>query len=961
MMRAFTIFCLLALLAVACLQEGGSPLPELPGLAPFLQGDGETVEASIKGMSLEEKLGQLIIVAREGQPESSLHQWVQKGRVGGVALSGLSLEHFLSLRDSLRSQAPLPLLYTTFGGAPFNNQFLGAVPLPAMDALQALPSDSIKQQLQQAFLRQAASLGINLAPAPYLSRLEQRYALPENKLQEYAFDIAGLNQLHILSIADGFAAAPLLQAGQDSLRDSLITGFEYLIEAGVSGFGIHPSVYELPGLEPAALGRFFRGRLQFGGLLLAHLRVDNQLDEILASGVDLIVTHNSPGFVMDYLRAAYRSGELKERELHAKLRRILLAKQWAGEQNSAPAPEAQLSAGPVKALPASMFVSSEDTIQSLANPGQRLSDYFKDTRWLYWQRRFREESIVVASNPDSLLPFRAPGRQKIRVFHLGSDNVSAFDEAFGKYAALESWQGGSWAALARQWSNLPGQEPVVLALHNYALDSLQADALLALARRLPTVLANFQQLENLALLDTSLAVVHAFEGGESLQELTAQLLWAGIPAAGKLPHTVNRFFLKGQGAEWPQSRLRYGLPEQAGIAPERLASIDAIVGTAIDEGAFPGCQVVVVKNGTVVYDKALGHHTYGKEAPAQSAGLYDVASITKVAATTLMAMKLYEEEKISLNTRLHHQMNMPSDSRLRNLTVKKLMAHQSGLQPHMPVVPYLLYRDMDNAGCSRYFCDHFSDTFAIQVAGNFYFDKRYYNKIFKDVHRLRPRNQYRYSDVNFVLLQKLLEEKAGITLDSFADNNFYAPLGLQHTGFRPLMRWDSSQIAPTQNDRRWRHQLIHGYVHDETAALLGGVAGHAGLFSTAEDMAALFQMLLNGGAYGGEHYLKEETIRYFTSARHGNHRGLGFDKPSKQKVKDGLFPERISMETFGHTGFAGGSAWADPEAGLTFIFLSNRIHPDPNNRKIFQKRVRERIHQVIYDALDTYVPEMPEI
>jgi len=961
MMRAFTIFCLLALLAVACRQERHSPLPELPGVAPFLQGDGAAVEATIKGMSLEEKLGQLIIVARKGQPESSLHQWVQKGRVGGVALSGLSLEHFLSLRDSLRSQAPHTLLYTTFGGALFNNQFLDAVPLPVMDALQALPSDTIKQQLQHAFLRQAASLGLNLAPAPYLSRLEQRYALPESKLLECVSDIAWLNERHILSIADGFAAVPLLQLGQDSLRDSLAAGFGHLIEAGVSGFWIHPSVYESPGLDPGAVGRFFRGRLQFGGLLLAHLRMDNQLDEILASGVDLIVTHNSPGFVMDYLLAAYRGGELNERELHAKLRRILLAKQWIEQQGYAQAPEGHLSAGPIRALPASMFVSSEDTIQSLANPGQRLSEYFKDNRWLYWQRRFREESIVVASNPDSLLPFRPPGRQRIRVFHLGTESSGAFDETFGKYAALESWQGAFWAELARQLPGLPGQEPVVLALHNYALDSLQADALLALARRLPVVLVNFQRLENLALLDTSLAVVHAFDGGENLQELAAQLLWAGIPAAGKLPCTINRFFLIGQGAEWPQSRLRYGLPEQAGIAPEKLVGIDAIVETAIDEGTFPGCQVVVVKNGTVVYDKALGFHAYGKEVPAQKDCLYDVASITKVAATTLMAMKLYEQEKINLNARLRYQMSMPADSRLRNLTVKKIMSHQSGLQPHMPVVPYLLYRDLDNADCSRYFCDHFSDTFAIQVAANFYFDKRYYNKIFKDVHRLRPRNQYRYSDVNFILLQKLLEEKAGISLDSFADHNFYAPLGLQHTGFRPLMRWDSSQIAPTQNDRRWRHQLTHGYVHDETAALLGGVAGNAGLFSTAEDMAVLFQMLLNGGAYGGEHYLKEETIRYFTSARHGNYRGLGFDKPGKQKIKDGLFPEQTSMETFGHTGFTGGSAWADPEAGLTFIFLSNRIYPDPNNRKIFQNRVRERIHQVIYDALDTYVPEMPEI
>lgn len=961
MMRGFTICVLLVLVAIACLPERRQPLPELPGLAPFLQGDKDAVETAIREMSLEEKLGQLILVAREGQTESRLHQWVRDGRVGGVALSGFSLEHFLSLRDSLRGEAPRSLLYTTSGGALFNNQFTDAVPLPAMEALQALPSDSMKQQLRQVFLRQAASLGLNLAPAPYLNPVEQRHALPQSSLEENAHVIAWLNERHILSVVDGFAALPLLQPARDSLQDSIAAGYQYLIEAGVSGFWINPMVYDQPGPPPEAVGRFFRERLQFDGLLLAHLRADNQLDEVLASGVDLIVTHNDPGFVMDYLRAAYRGGELSQRDLHAKLRRILLAKQWVEKQAEEISPEAPLSAGPIRALPASMFISSGDTLSSLARPGQKLFEYFGDQRWLYWQRRFQEESIIVAANPDSLLPFRRQGGNAARLFHLGEGPFNAFDEAFGKYGAYESFQGSSWEAIGRRLQQVEGPAPVVLAIHNYGLDSLQAAAVLTLAKRAPLVLVNFRRIENLALLDSSLAVVHSFEAGESLQEAAAQLLWGGIPASGRLPFTVNRFFVKGQGMELPRLRLRYGLPQQADIAPERLVGIDAIVGTAIDEGAFPGCQVVVVKNGTVVYDKAFGYHTYGREQPVRREDLYDVASITKVAATTMVAMKLYEEDLISLNGKLRSQMSMPRNSLLRNLTVRKLMAHQSGLQPHMPVVPYLLYRDMENTDCRRYFCDHPSDTFAIQVAENFYFDKRYYNKIFKDVHRLRPRNRYRYSDVNFILLQKLMEEKTGLPLDSLAYNNFYSPMGLQRTGFRPLLHRDSSQVVPTQLDRRWRHQLIHGYVHDETAALLGGVAGNAGLFSNAEGLAVLFQMLLNGGAYGGERYFQPETVEYFTSARHGNHRGLGFDKPTKEKIKEGFFPEQISMEAFGHTGFTGGSAWADPEAGLAFIFLSNRIFPDANNRRIFQKRVRERIYQVIYDALDTYVPEMPEI
>ncbi|MCB0593078.1 MAG: serine hydrolase [Lewinellaceae bacterium] len=962
-MRGFIIFCLLTLLAIACLPERREPPPELPGLAPYLQQGAEEVETIIGNMSLEQKLGQLIIVARSGAPEPELHQWVRTGRVGGVALSGLRLEQFISLQDSLRREAPYPLLSTTLGGALFNNQFSDAIALPVMDALLALPSDSMKQQLHQLFLRQAEALGLNMAPAPYLSPLEQRYALDEGDLQQYARDINWLNERHILSIADGFAAIPLLQPGQDSLRDSLLNDFRHLALAGLSGFWIHPSIYESTELRPDAVHRFFRGRLQFDGLLLAHLRADNQLDEILDSGVDLIVTHNNPGFVMNYLLAAYRSGELSETDLHARLRRILLAKGWARRPDTAsrPEPEPPFSENPARMLPASMFAGMNENEPLPSGPDTKLARYFGDQRWPYWQRRLQEESIVVASNPDSLLPFRRLARRQFRAFHLGDGDSGSFQAAFSKYAASASWHGHTWSELGQELANLNGAEDVIVVLHNFQMDSLQAAVLLSLARRQAVALVNLQHLENLALLDTSLAVVHAFEDGESWQELAAQALFGGIPSSGKLPFTLNRFFAKGQGASLPQLRLRYGLPEQAGIAPEKLVGIDAIVETAIDQAAFPGCQIVVVKDGTVAYDKALGYHTYNKDRPAEKTDLYDVASLTKAATTALAAMKLYEEGAISINGKLRKQMTMPRDSRLRNLTVKKLMTHQSGLQPHMPIVPYLLYRDMENADCSRYFCNHPSDTFPIQVADAFYFGRKYRDQVLEDVHRLRPRNRYRYSDVNFVLMQQLIEEKAAVPLDSFAANNFYGPLGLQHTGFRPLLRWDSSAIVPTQFDRRWRHQLVHGYVHDETAALLGGVAGNAGLFSTAEELAVIFQMLLNGGTYGGERYLEAETIRYFTSARHGNHRGLGFDKPSDESIKKNKFPEQVSEATFGHTGFTGTCAWADPERGLAYIFLSNRIYPDVNNRKIFEKRVRERIHQVIYDALDTYVPEMPVI
>jgi CubicO group peptidase (beta-lactamase class C family) len=279
----------------------------------------------------------------------------------------------------------------------------------------------------------------------------------------------------------------------------------------------------------------------------------------------------------------------------------------------------------------------------------------------------------------------------------------------------------------------------------------------------------------------------------------------------------------------------------------------------------------------------------------------------------------------------------------------------------MPIAPYIMDRRANNTDCEGYFCVEAREPYTIRVADQFYFDGRYVDSIWKAVHRLpvQPRRGYRYSDVNFMLIQRMIEEKTGTSLDELVEREFYGPLGLRHTAFNPSGRFDPARIAPTQNDLRWRHQLLHGSVHDETAALMGGVGGNAGLFSSAEDLAVLFQMLLNGGQYGGREYLKPATIELFTSDGHGNHRGLGFDKPyrTNQTSRAAGAP----AESYGHTGFTGAAVWVDPTEDLVFVFLSNRVHPNARNSLLFRLNVRSRIHQVVYDALGTYAETIPEL
>ncbi|MCB0569998.1 MAG: serine hydrolase [Phaeodactylibacter sp.] len=947
---------LLVFLFFGCSRKPKETPLQLPGLAPFLKEDVEAVEASIRTMTLEQKLGQFILLSGKGEPDGELYQWVKAGKVGGIQWHGLSLEQFARLRDSLQRLSPQPLFVAAPGGVMLNNAFSDALPLPAWDALMAVPDDTLRHTLSQTLIQQAIALKVNYLPAPYLSRWEQRTEQLDTPLDDYAQLIHQLNRHHILSLMEAFSAIPLVRGDTSVALDSMLEAYRYLAKAGLSGFRVDGALFNTPGLTAPQINRFFREKLQFGGLLAVEMRDPSQLDMILQSGADLIIVPSDPGFVLSYLKSAFRKGGLAERSLNDRLRRILLARRWIGrsEQDTS----GSEGEGAKALLPASLAATVEPGDSNAEERGTEdaLAAYFQDGRWRYWQRRLYEESLVLAANPDSLLPLRpAPGLQ-YHVLHLGSGDGQPFDETFSKYASFESHS----ALFGLKLDDSSAHSLHVVLLHGIALDSATAQVLLKAARRTRLALVNFGRPDNLSLLDTSLVVIQAFSDDELYQSLAAQLLFGGMRACGKLPYTLNGSFRKGQGLELQQSRLRYGIPEQMGIAPEKLVYIDAIIASAISQHAFPGCQVVVAKGGTVIYDKAFGHYFYDTLQPTRLAGLYDIASLTKVAATTLVAMKQYEEEKIGINDKLRSHLDLGKRSGLRNLTIKKLMTHQSGLQPFMPVVPYLLARDEANADCSRYFCNHPNDTFSIQVAHDFYFDHRYWAKIWSDVENLAPHSRrFRYSDVNMDLMQRLLEKEGSAGIDSLASRDFYGPLGLRRTLFNPLSQYPPDEIAPTQNDIRWRHQLIHGYVHDETAALFGGVAGHAGLFSTAEELAVIFQMLLDGGQYGGMQYLQPETVKLFTSARHGNHRGLGFDKPSKETIKNGNFPEQVSEATFGHTGFTGTCAWADPEVGLTYIFLSNRIHPDVNNRKIFEYRVRERIHQAIYDALDTYTPEMP--
>lgn len=416
--------------------------------------------------------------------------------------------------------------------------------------------------------------------------------------------------------------------------------------------------------------------------------------------------------------------------------------------------------------------------------------------------------------------------------------------------------------------------------------------------------------------------------------------------------TLHRAGLPG-GKFPPVVRIRSGTPPDAGMRPELFWQIDSLAIEGIRQGAYPGCQVVVVRDGIMVYNKAFGHHTYDSMAIVTTGDIYDLASVTKIAATTASLMRLADMGMIDPGASLATYMPRLSGSDKETIRLADLLTHQAGF---IPWIPFHRTSMQHGEYLPGIYSNHPTDDHPVMVAGNLYIHTHYRDTILTQILQsdLGPTGKYVYSDLGFILLKELVEELTGEGLDAFLDHQLYGPLGLSNMGFRPLERFDPARLVPTEMDTLWRRQLVQGTVHDPVAAMLGGVSGHAGLFSNATDLATLMQVFLNGGSYGGRQYFDEHTVKEFTRRQFvagNNRRALGFDKPATDPGQGSPAAYSASPVSFGHSGFTGTLAWADPVENLVFVFLSNRTYPDQSNRILIEQNIRTNIHQLLYDAI----------
>jgi beta-N-acetylhexosaminidase len=589
------------------------------------------------------------------------------------------------------------------------------------------------------------------------------------------------------------------------------------------------------------------------------------------------------------------------------------------------------------------------------------------------KRELVKNTLTLVRNEDKMLPFKGFVPDSIASLSLGSNGITAFQTALNNLGIYNHLNAPKNLSESRKKELLRYffKKPIALvSLHNlgskfstdFGVTADEKELLSDLSKVTKVVLIVFGNPYSLKFFDDIPNLICAYSDEKETQELAAQGLFGVFDFKGKLPVTASEKAKGGMGfntLKIKQLEWNTDFPEAVGMNPEKLLKIDEIANELIAARAAPSCQILVAKDGQVVYHKSFGHHTYEKLQEATNEDLYDIASITKCAATTLSLMKLYEEGKIDLEEKMSKHLQILRGGNKDGMLFKEVLIHQAGLQGWIPFYKNTMDVVVENGKkilypSPRWFSNSLSSDYPIEVARNLYMKPAYRDSIFQSIadSPLREKKNYHYSDLGMILMTDVIPLVSSKTLDQYAQENFYTPLSMSRTLFNPLTKFDEAAIAPTEEDHYFRMQRLRGYVHDMGAAMMGGVAGHAGLFSTARDLAIVMQMLLNKGEYAGFQYLKPETVEYFTRRQGGStRRAYGWDMKELDGRKMPNMSTSAPASTYGHTGFTGDAVYNDPENNLIYIFLSNRTYPDMNNNKLINGDYRPRIQSVIYEAM----------
>ena len=580
--------------------------------------------------------------------------------------------------------------------------------------------------------------------------------------------------------------------------------------------------------------------------------------------------------------------------------------------------------------------------------------------------------IVLVKDQNGIIPFRQLDTLSFASLAIGVDSCNVFQKFLGKYAPVRHYQLNDISIPENDYkflSELSQFNIVIISFHGLLDDSLKnfgihhqdIEFVKKIAENTTTVLTIFGPAESLVLFKDFDHLLYAGQNNDRIQKNASQVLFGALPAKGKLPVSISDDLPAGSGIPTDVlRRLSFSSPEISGMDSRTFQYIDSLATEMIMEGAAPGCQIVICRKGNVVYDKCFGYHTYDSLIRVDDRTLYDLASVTKIASTIQLFMFLYGIGIVDLDKKASFYLPELKGTNKEDIIIRDLLTHYSGLKPYIPFYTYTLkgknprkefYSTFNQEGYSQKIVP---GMYSIPSLKDSVWQWTIDSELREKEDPLKPYD-YQYSDMGYYVLMHIAEALIQQPMDEFLEQNFFDPLGLHTITYNPLSKFPSSQIAPTEADRYYRNTLLQGLVHDESAAMYGGVAGHAGLFSSALDLAILMQMNLQDGYYGGNRYLVRGVIDVFTEKQYiTNRRGIGWDKPETRPKEYNPVSWFASPETYGHSGFTGTCVWVDPEYELIYVFLSNRIYPDRENNKLIDLDFRLRIQNILYDSIFNY-------
>jgi len=969
MRHFFAVFCFIFSLSLLA-QESSSPLD-----APDLELQKIWVDSTYTALSLKEKIGQLYMIQvfsnQDQATKKSILNQIKTNYIGGVIYSNGGPIRQAQLNNELQAASKIPLLVGMDAEWGLSMRLDSTYAFPWNMTLGAVKDMSLIRQTGIQIGEHCKRIGVhfNFAPVVDINTNpnnpiigNRSFGEDKNEVSKRAWAfMEGMQSAGVLANAkhfpghgdtssDSHKTLPTINFSAKRIDSVELYPYKKLISKNLSSVMVaHLNVPNLDSRSnyPSSLSYpivtdLLKQKLGFKGLIFtdalsmkgaSNFSSPGEIDlQAFLAGNDVMLMSNDVTQGIAALEKAVVSGLISEERLAHSVKKILKAKYKVGLHQFKPI----------------------ETTNLVADLNRQKDDV------LYGE--LMENAITLVQNKKNNLPLKNLELHKIAYVKMGDADASPFINSLHKYTKVDVVNSKNLDGLI---ASLKNYNTVIVGFHksnanpwkSYQFTDKELVWLYEISRTnnvILTVFAKPYALDDFKTFENFESILMAYQNSPIAQQKAAQIIFGGLSAKGVLPVSCGVKFKAGDGLQTTAlNRLTYGLAESIGMDSSHLQKIDSIANHAISEQMTPGIQLLVARKGTVIYEKSFGYHTYKNASEVKFNNLYDVASLTKILATLPLLMELIDSGVITLDATLGDLLPSYKNTNKETITIQEMLSHYAQLKPWIPFYVSTLDSITEKPN-PKFYKSKPSKKFPIKVNERLYLRTDFKDSIQNQIinSELLEEKEYRYSDLPYYILKLIIEKHYDLSLETLVQQHFYKPLGANYTTYKPLEKFNKFDIIPTEIDDYFRYDTVHGYVHDMGAAMQDGVGGHAGLFSNANDVAKLMQMYLQEGFYGGKRYFSTDTFKAFNTCHYcdeENRRGIGFDKP--QLEDEGPTCGCLSMTSFGHSGFTGTYAWADPEEEIVYVFLANRTYPKSEINRLSEENIRTEIQRLIYESI----------